>query len=488
MDIQSPTCFRNTAALPRNSSSGSLTLTSQVNDITNSSKYVYNRSNSYTGSMVVESQSHSFRPLTPDPQHDIMCDSNIEKLKLHSPGRKTSLLSQDDAMTPVAKKPNLIMSNEEFLINSVNDNKISEKDSETQGSQINGQHFSEHIVDNGQTESVDSIDMAQFCIKKRRLSDSVTLKNAETYLDESALKVGLDKSPPTLSPRTVSDTDFDGTSTGSPSISQSGDRRRRKPNIEDIVRRMKDVDTDYYSEESENEEVFNEEGADEVDGDVGVNMPMLPIKMEEAMLRNKDFRRDENKDSTDIKKSFEEKFNENNNIIDKVRHDDVDKENKADEENEDKNGVPLLSSFKPENNMNGESVIKQVGHVTPPNSGSNWLGGQFNVFPNFPFPGPPEHPFSKFMSPYESKFSSPECEKDYLKCQYCERTFRRQKNLENHVENTHHGKSPVRKKSGENGDMYFKCNHCPYTTKHQSNLYVHLRIHTGEAVVGLHCV
>lgn len=28
-----------------------------------------------------------------------------------------------------------------------------------------------------------------------------------------------------------------------------------------------------------------------------------------------------------------------------------------------------------------------------------------------------------------------EVEKDYLKCQYCERTFRRQKNLENYIEN-----------------------------------------------------
>ncbi|CAG5134469.1 unnamed protein product [Candidula unifasciata] len=70
-------------------------------------------------------------------------------------------------------------------------------------------------------------------------------------------------------------------------------------------------------------------------------------------------------------------------------------------------------------------------------------------------------------------------DKDYLKCQFCERTFRRQKNLENHVENTHQGKGPLKPRR-DTTDMYFKCSHCPYTTKHQSNLYVHLRIHTGE--------
>lgn len=75
-----------------------------------------------------------------------------------------------------------------------------------------------------------------------------------------------------------------------------------------------------------------------------------------------------------------------------------------------------------------------------------------------------------------------EVDKDYLKCNYCERTFRRQKNLENHIESTHakgQGADQQRTKR-ESGDMYFKCSHCPYTTKHQSNLYVHLRIHTGE--------
>ncbi|CAL1533698.1 unnamed protein product [Lymnaea stagnalis] len=73
-------------------------------------------------------------------------------------------------------------------------------------------------------------------------------------------------------------------------------------------------------------------------------------------------------------------------------------------------------------------------------------------------------------------------DKDYLKCQFCERTFRRQKNLENHVENTHQGKGPLKPRR-ETNDMYFKCSHCPYTTKHQSNLYVHLRIHTGKDVI-----
>ena len=485
MDIQSPTCFRNAATLPRNSSSGSLNLTSKVTDITDSPKYVFNRSNSYSDTMVVESQSHNFRSLTPEPTLPmISCDSDIEKLKLQSSAHKTLLLPTEVSMTPTdeprAKKR--MLTNDEFSNSNMTDTKI-DTDSENYESKINGQQFSDQALDNSQSESIDSIDMAQFCIKRRRLSDSVALKNAESYLDDAALKVGLDKSPPTLSPRTMSDTDFDGTSTGSPSISVNGERRRRKPNIEDIVRRMKDVDTDYYSDESENEEVFNEEGTDEVDGDLMSRMQMsaLPNPMDMAKLKSKVLESDGTKVDQDLFKTFEEKFNENNNIINKVGNDDIDKENKETGELDENNGIPLPPSSKPEHNIKGESVIKRVGHVTPPHSGTNWLNSPFNVFPSFPFQQtPPEHPFSKFMGQYENKFSTPELEKDYLKCQYCERTFRRQKNLENHIENTHQGKSPIRKKTGETGgDMYFKCNHCPYTTKHQSNLYVHLRIHTG---------
>ncbi|XP_076450181.1 uncharacterized protein LOC143286489 [Babylonia areolata] len=115
-------------------------------------------------------------------------------------------------------------------------------------------------------------------------------------------------------------------------------------------------------------------------------------------------------------------------------------------------------------------------HFSTAKMGNNWFPGPMG--PMFPFsPGLIDSPMGPKFMPYEGKIL--EVDKDYLKCNYCERTFRRQKNLENHVENTHQGKGGQRPKR-ENGDMYFKCTHCPYTTKHQSNLYVHLRIHTGE--------
>ncbi|RUS81061.1 hypothetical protein EGW08_011180, partial [Elysia chlorotica] len=99
---------------------------------------------------------------------------------------------------------------------------------------------------------------------------------------------------------------------------------------------------------------------------------------------------------------------------------------------------------------------------------------------NFPA-GPLDHALARKFLPFEGgKLSDSNADKDYLKCQYCERTFRRQKNLENHVENTHQGNGGQIKPRRDTADMYFKCSHCPYTTKHQSNLYVHLRIHTGE--------
>uniref|UniRef100_A0A2C9KYR6 C2H2-type domain-containing protein n=1 Tax=Biomphalaria glabrata TaxID=6526 RepID=A0A2C9KYR6_BIOGL len=105
-----------------------------------------------------------------------------------------------------------------------------------------------------------------------------------------------------------------------------------------------------------------------------------------------------------------------------------------------------------------------------------WLPG----LPMYPFsPGNPlDHALNRKFLNFEGKIGE-NVDKDYLKCQFCERTFRRQKNLENHVENTHQGKGPLKPRR-ETNDMYFKCSHCPYTTKHQSNLYVHLRIHTGE--------
>lgn len=108
-------------------------------------------------------------------------------------------------------------------------------------------------------------------------------------------------------------------------------------------------------------------------------------------------------------------------------------------------------------------------------------GGLLPNMPMLPFSpsgSPLDHAFGRKFLPFEGKMGE-NVDKDYLKCQFCERTFRRQKNLENHIESTHQGKNPLKGRR-ETTDMYFKCSHCPYTTKHQSNLYVHLRIHTGK--------
>ncbi|KAH3877194.1 uncharacterized protein LOC127871050 isoform X2 [Dreissena polymorpha] len=468
MDIQSPSCFR--TAIPRNSSAGSLAIASQVTERDDSAKYVFSRSNSYNGNMVVENQSMNFRPMTPDPHPDTVQNNDSMKLDL---SEKSTVLPPEGALTPtdepVSKKPRFQISSEEYASQQVNhiEQEVHKDENKHSFSDINGLREL--------SESCDSIDAAQFGTKRRRLSESVQIKNAESYL-ENACKAVLDKSPTMHSPKAISDIDFDGASTDSPSVSISGERRRRKPNLEDIVRRMKEVETDYDSEESEIEEERyvmrgqNEEGMDEVDGDLAVRTTQLSNTLEH--LQN------------NARSLYNKAINENNNIINKAHDSDVDKENHSHEDDDMyEDGIPLPANTKPDTNKeNSQSVIKQIGRETPPphSHGGSWMPGQFNGFPMFPFQSsPPELPFSKFMSPYDSKFSSPELEKDYLKCQYCERTFRRQKNLENHIENTHHGKSPVRKKSGE-GDMYFKCTHCPYTTKHQSNLYVHLRIHTGE--------
>jgi len=129
---------------------------------------------------------------------------------------------------------------------------------------------------------------------------------------------------------------------------------------------------------------------------------------------------------------------------------------------------------------------KPFGENMPPNLMNSpfFPGGMPN---NLPFGFNPFGPGSPMDSPFARKFMPSHFEgklgddvgKDYLKCQFCERTFRRQKNLENHIENTHQGNGLLKPRK-EATDMYFKCSHCPYTTKHQSNLYVHLRIHTGE--------
>lgn len=118
-------------------------------------------------------------------------------------------------------------------------------------------------------------------------------------------------------------------------------------------------------------------------------------------------------------------------------------------------------------------------HYSMSKMNAPWFpGGLPHMFPFSPAGMMDHHGLGPKFLPFEGKMI-PEVDKDYLKCNYCERTFRRQKNLENHIESTHQGKGPQKPKR-ENGDMYFKCTHCPYTTKHQSNLYVHLRIHTGE--------
>lgn len=494
MDIQSPSCFRSAPTLPRNSSSGALSLTTPSTERSNP-KYSFSRSNSFTGNMVVESQSLNFRPMTPDPHPDTVNKSDLSKLNLDKSGQQNLSMPPEGAMTPtdepVTKKPRLHTSNEDLSskteIEYIFDSSFQNDNRDQNSVAMNGVHYTEERAQDFTKESSSCKDGVSAGEKHRSLSDSLPLKNAGTLL-EAAFKAGFDKSPPTLSPKTISDTDFDAASTGSPSMSISGERRRRKPNLEDIVRRMKDVD-DYYSEDSENEEESNEDmqdGGDEVDGDLSVRMPVLANQIDE-LKGGKDTENGENINGYDKRDLLKGELNENNNVIEKMRQDEVDKENKGHsggDHNQDDNGVPLPASKLDSVVQNGESVIKQTGHVTPPHStSSNWLHGNspFNGFPMFPFQTNPELPFSKFMNPFENKFSSPELEKDYLKCQYCERTFRRQKNLENHIENTHHGKSPQRKKAGESGgEMYFKCTHCPYTTKHQSNLYVHLRIHTGE--------
>lgn len=496
MDIQSPSCFRSATALPRNSSPGTLSLSSSSAAERTSSKYSFSRSNSFTGNMVVESQSLNFRPMTPDPHPDTVNKSDSNKLDLEKPGQQNLSMPPEGAMTPteepVAKKPRLLNSNDELStkteIEYIFENSFPNDKVDQNSIEMNGIHYQEDRAQDFSNDSGVCHENLQAGEKRRRLSDSLPLKNAESLL-EAAFKASLDKSPPTLSPKTISDTDFDAASTGSPSMSVSGERRRRKPNLEDIVRRMKEVETDYYSEDSENDDESNEDmqdGHDEVDGDLSARMPVLANQIDE-LKEGKHSENDGKMNGYEKRDLVKGELNENNNIIEKMRHDEVDKENKGHSGQNDElddNGVPLPASKIDSVGQNAESVIKQTGHVTPPHStSSNWLHGSspFNGFPMFPFQtNPAELPFSKFMNPFENKFSSPELEKDYLKCQYCERTFRRQKNLENHIENTHHGKSPQRKKAGESGgEMYFKCTHCPYTTKHQSNLYVHLRIHTG---------
>ena len=465
--------------------------------------------------MVVESQTHNFRPMTPDPHPDTAEKSQTQQtLDLSNdinPKRQHALtLPPEGALTPspepLSKKARLSSDKDTDIQNAINafqskciENSIEFGMKQQQSDLIksNGvftnDNDEQNDIDNeNESEKSESQDFSKQL--EQRLNETMPMKTTKSLL-EAAFGMNLDNSPPTLSPKT-SDTDLDRASTGSPSV--NGERRRRKPNLEDIVRRMKEVETDYYSEDSDEELMNNRglEGRDEVDGDIAVRMPLLSTQMgfvNSPTGRSKDMF--EKSDLSVNDNSVDDLGNGpvNNNTIDKLGKYENDNDKILDDEErykenglneQDENGIPLPPSSKSDS-----ADIKRESNMTPPKT-NGFLHGAFNGFPmGFPFQhNTPDLPFPPFMSPFENKFSSPEVEKDYLKCQYCERTFRRQKNLENHVENTHHGKSPNRKKPGESGsDMYFKCTHCPYTTKHQSNLYVHLRIHTGEFVLFFLC-
>lgn len=466
--------------------------------------------------MVVESQTHNFRPMTPDPHPDTAEKTPTQKTMdlsrdLPNQRQQTLTLPPEGALTPSpephAKKRRLSNERDSDRIDSYNvlQSKYSDRSLDfglNEQSDIiksNGvlapqdEEKDDFTNNNEHDESEDSTLKLE-----NRLNESMPLKTTKTLL-EAAFAMSLDRSPPTLSPKT-SDTDLDVASTGSPSI--NGERRRsRKPNLEDIVRRMKEVETDYYSDEDSDDDL-NDRSADcgdEVDGDMAVRLPLLSTHM--GFVNSPTSQQKDGIDKTDLNgdasntETLGSQVPMNNNTIDKSEKfdrdsmkTDFDRDNletvydrdnvkSGDEkEEQDENGIPLPPSSKTDS-----GDMARENNITPPKT-NGFLHGAFNGFPMFPFQhNTPDLPFPPFMSPFENKFSSPELEKDYLKCQYCERTFRRQKNLENHIENTHHGKSPNRKKPGEAGnDMYFKCTHCPYTTKHQSNLYVHLRIHTGE--------
>ncbi|CAG2223596.1 zinc finger E-box-binding homeobox 2-like [Mytilus edulis] len=291
-------------------------------------------------------------------------------------------------------------------------------------------------------------------------------------------------SPPNLSPEEGMDSDpmeQDCSSTESQIGTPDKNKSRRKQTLEDIVRRMKEVENEngYYSGESEEDEedrmpnglmIDMKNGCenkmeDEVDGDVCQNL-MKRFNQDERIMNGL---------REGIKRP--EQFSElNGNHRSPANSED--QENRNIFEHHEKELAAKIAEM--------ANNAKSADFTTPPKLNGNWLHGAFSGLPMFPFPPGPLDPhlnpnFLPFMD--KNKFSSPQelAEKDYLKCQYCERTFRRQKNLENHIDNTHQGKGPVRRKTeNANGDMYFKCTHCPYTTKHQSNLYVHLRIHTGE--------
>lgn len=302
-------------------------------------------------------------------------------------------------------------------------------------------------------------------------------------------------SPPNLSPETMgSETPEPECSPGaSPSQSSDRHRSRRKPTLEDIVRRIGQNCEDSNSEEEEEEEeepqndlmidmrsaeereeMMRENGEDEVDG-------APPRESVIATLREQNLTNSVN-------------LSEKSDILNKMVSEEEESMLSETSEREISKCTPLPKE-KSSEDFNIAKKIKEMSDLADsftsksselpgtPKLNGGWFPGPYPAsFPIFPFqPNMEHHLAPNLFSLMDGKFPSPqEVEKDYLKCQYCERTFRRQKNLENHIENTHQGKTQTRRKT-ENGsnEMYFKCTHCPYTTKHQSNLYVHLRIHTG---------
>nr|XP_022317086.1 zinc finger E-box-binding homeobox 2-like [Crassostrea virginica]XP_022317094.1 zinc finger E-box-binding homeobox 2-like [Crassostrea virginica]XP_022317102.1 zinc finger E-box-binding homeobox 2-like [Crassostrea virginica] len=299
-------------------------------------------------------------------------------------------------------------------------------------------------------------------------------------------------SPPNLSPETMGSETPEPECSPAASPSQSPDkhRSRRKPTLEDIVRRIGHVEDSEDEDEprtdlmidmrsaEEREEMMREYGEDEVDG-------APPRESVIAAMREQNLTNGVNLSG---KSDASDKFGvtEEESILSEVSSERempklalLPKEKSSENLNQSDDPAAIADKFKQLSAL-ADSMTKASDLPGTPKLNGGWLPGPFPAgLPFFPFQHAMEHQFFPHM---DSKYPSPqEVEKDYLKCQYCERTFRRQKNLENHIENTHQGKTQTRRKS-ENGsnEMYFKCTHCPYTTKHQSNLYVHLRIHTGE--------
>nr|KAG5688294.1 hypothetical protein BaRGS_017679 [Batillaria attramentaria]KAG5700969.1 hypothetical protein BaRGS_022680 [Batillaria attramentaria] len=254
--------------------------------------------------------------------------------------------------------------------------------------------------------------------------------------------------------------------------SQDGsDRRpnRRKQTLEDIVRRMRTVEPsdDMYESEEEMDEEMDQPGmmsmdasrlpSDEVDG--------APLEMRSYLDAAQACA------ESVIKRTMPGCYADGEEMDQDAERQpqNLERENYL---NMQKDAEAPRVSHKAPTEPKPTDFMTQNGVPAPRSSESSEMNEQKSA-------GMMDHPGlgPKFL-PFESKMM-PEVDKDYLKCNYCERTFRRQKNLENHIESTHQGKGPQKPKR-ENGDMYFKCTHCPYTTKHQSNLYVHLRIHTGE--------